>query len=76
MLFLKWEEALENHILAKLGPLQKLIGMWEGKGFTIIARPDGKNQGASGDHDARIASSFHLQVNVTKEILLFIPNFW
>jgi hypothetical protein len=73
MLFLKWEEALENHILAKLGPLQKLIGMWEGKGFTIIARPDGKNQGASGDHDARIASSFHLQVNVTKEILLFIP---
>jgi hypothetical protein len=73
MLFLKWEEALETHILDKLGPLQKLIGVWEGEGFTIIARPDGKNRAASDDPNTRIAGSFQLQLNTTREILVFIP---
>jgi len=61
-MFLKWIESLEDLTLGKLGPLQQLIGVWHGRGFTIIARPDGQH-----------GQPFRLKLNATKEILVFIP---
>ena len=49
-------------VLRNLGLLQDLAGLWEGKGFNLIARPD--------FHDK---TDLYLQLNQTREHLRFDP---
>jgi hypothetical protein len=61
-MFIKWLGQLEDMFLDNLGPLKQLVGLWQGTGFTAIARPDGQP-----------GHIFHIRLNTTNEYLLFIP---
>lgn len=63
-MFIKWEQSLEGLILDKLGPLKQLNGVWRGRGFTAISRPDGQH-----------GNTFKVKLNATEEVLAFFPIF-
>jgi hypothetical protein len=51
-----------EEVLRELGPLRKLSGTWEGRGFNLIARPDFRDK-----------ANLYLQLNQTHETLTITP---